>query len=276
MTRPLLSFQHSAFAQVYLPYKKPTQLSLERWNGNTALMLRSTPLLDLETQTSYNPGIPYGPKARLILHYIHRQAIIYNSPTIDVCRTFTAFVRDVASFYGSKDIARPNIRTMNAYKEQLVRLSGCQIIFAGRLDDGHTLNERTTIIEKIAFMKNTATWAQTITLSARYYASLREHAIPLDSLALGALSDSALAIDVYTWLAHRLRRVPPNDAHFIGWANLHHQFGQGYGRIRDFRFTFRHVLARVLEQYPAARGNVLEYNKKGLWLIRTPPPVDPR
>ncbi len=39
-------------------------------------------------------------------------------------------------------------------------------------------------------------------LSREYFETLVEHAVPLDYRALAALGHSALALDVYTWLAH--------------------------------------------------------------------------
>lgn len=44
-------------------------------------------------------------------------------------------------------------------------------------------------------------WPSTARLSAEYFASLERHTVPLDRRAGGALSGSALARDVYTWLA---------------------------------------------------------------------------
>jgi hypothetical protein len=59
-----------------------------------------------------------------------------------------------------------------------------------------------------------------VELSAAYFASLQEHAVPLNLEALGALKESALALDLYAWLAQRLWRVHPKEAAFITWASL--------------------------------------------------------
>jgi hypothetical protein len=40
-----------------------------------------------------------------------------------------------------------------------------------------------------------------IELTPKFFASLTEFAVPLDARALAALKHSALALDVYTWLA---------------------------------------------------------------------------
>jgi hypothetical protein len=44
-------------------------------------------------------------------------------------------------------------------------------------------------------------------LSDGYHKELMEHGVPLDYRALHALKGSALVLDVYTWLAHRLHRI---------------------------------------------------------------------
>ena len=107
-------------------------------------------------------------------------------------------------------------------------------------------------------------------LSAEYFASLSRHAVPLDRRAVGALAGSALALDMYTWLAQRLHRITPSQPQFVAWANLHDQFGQGYARVRDFRKRFLATLRQVHAVYPEAR---LSADDRGLTLERSPPPV---
>jgi hypothetical protein len=46
-----------------------------------------------------------------------------------------------------------------------------------------------------------------IELAPKFFTSLTEFAVPLDARALAALKHSSLALDIFTWLAHRLLRV---------------------------------------------------------------------
>jgi len=39
----------------------------------------------------------------------------------------------------------------------------------------------------------------TLHLSHEYFASLQKHAVPLDEMALGGLSHSTMALDIYAW-----------------------------------------------------------------------------
>ena len=58
---------------------------------------------------------------------------------------------------------------------------------------------------------------------------------PLDERAIAALSHSAMALDVYCWLAQRLHRVEHGKPAFIPWTALQDQFGWHYGRIRQIQ-----------------------------------------
>lgn len=116
-------------------------------------------------------------------------------------------------------------------------------------------------------------WGKSICLSQRYFESLLAHAVPLDSRAIGALSHSPMAMDIYCWLAHRLRRIDPENPQFVAWKNLYDQFGYGYTQIFNFKRKFRELINQVLWQYPDARSRVREEHNKGYWLRHTPPPV---
>jgi hypothetical protein len=113
-------------------------------------------------------------------------------------------------------------------------------------------------------------WPSTVTLSAEYFASLQQHAVPLDPRAVSALAHSALDLDIYAWLAQRLHRVPKRKPQTITWQALKSQFGPDYARLIDFRRKFVLALKTVLTAYPNAR---IEIADAGLVLWNSPPPV---
>lgn len=96
-------------------------------------------------------------------------------------------------------------------------------------------------------------WPGVMELSTDFYETLAQHAVPLDYRALSALKHSALALDIYTWLAHRLCRVNKPGGVMLSWQNLKDQFGQEYRESKDFKREFRNVLRQVLVVYPSAR-----------------------
>jgi hypothetical protein len=75
------------------------------------------------------------------------------------------------------------------------------------------------------------------------------HAVPLNEVHIAALSHSALALDIYAWLAQRLHRIPPGKPQRVSWEALQDQFGPGYKRTRKFREVFRIALKKVLALY---------------------------
>jgi uncharacterized protein (DUF2235 family) len=106
-----------------------------------------------------------------------------------------------------------------------------------------------------------------------YLDSLFRHAVPLDERAVAALKHSAMALDLYAWLAQRLRRVDAGRPQAISWAALKAQFGVGYDRADNFRAVFRRTLQLVLAHYRGAHVDVTEH---GLVLHQSPPPVEGR
>ena len=116
-------------------------------------------------------------------------------------------------------------------------------------------------------------WPSTLRLSLDYYDSLTRFAVPLDERAIAALAHSALALDIYCWLAQRLHRIPVGKPQFIPWVALYDQFGQGYKEIRKFRRDFLRILGQVKAAYPAAR---LSDDRRGMILEASAPPVAKR
>jgi hypothetical protein len=116
-------------------------------------------------------------------------------------------------------------------------------------------------------------WPSTIQLSRDYFDSLQEHAVPLNEADLAALAHSALAIDLYCWLAQRLHRVTPTKPAFITWAALKQQFGPDYGRMADFKKFFRRALRQVRARYNQA---LLDLDDHGITLHHSLPPVTKR
>jgi Plasmid encoded RepA protein len=113
-------------------------------------------------------------------------------------------------------------------------------------------------------------WPSTIRLSQDYFTSLQEHAVPLNEADLAALAHSAMALDLYAWLAQRLHRVTPLKPVFITWAALKQQFGPDYGRMDKFKAVFRVALRQVRARYQRA---IIDLDDRGITLHHSLPPV---
>jgi hypothetical protein len=192
------------------------------------------------------------------------------SPEIEVDQSLTAFVKRIG--------LDPKGRNMRIIKDQLARLSASQVRLALSYGEDYARQVQAYIVSgfDLWFPKDDrqrVLWPSTVRLSLDYFESLQRHAVPLDERAVAALSHSAMALDIYAWLAQRLHRVRPGKPAFIPWAALRDQFGWHYNRIRKFREVFRQTLAIVLSQY---RGASLELDDRGMTLRNSPPPVKGR
>ena len=267
-----IAYQHTVLCQTSMPYRNPgpNVLRWEKQQGNVHLLINAGEALNPETDKFVQLGLPFGPKPRLILSHLNAEALKQGSPVIEIEETMTAFIRRIQGF-------SPNGQQIRAFKDHLGRLSAA-IIRLAMTTDNRALQVNSQIVDAfdLWFSKNEQQrilWPSIIHLNEKYFASLQKHAVPLDERALSALSHSAMALDIYTWLAQRLHRLPEGRPQFIPWSALKDQFGQGYGRMDKFKFKFRIAMKQVLIQYIAAN---VEGDNRGLTLRNSPPPVPPR
>jgi Plasmid encoded RepA protein len=265
-------FQHTVFCQTGLPYRNPGDV-VRIW-----MRKQGTARLEVEAGRAFSPGadefidvgLPFGPKPRLILVYLNAEALRTGSPEIEVEDSLTAFVKRLG--FVSKG------RNMLIIKDQLARLSAAEIRLAVAYGTAQARQVQAHIVSGFDLwfpkdQRQRVLWPSTVRLSLDYFESLQCHAVPLDERAVAALSHSAMALDIYAWLAQRLHRVRPGKPAFIPWTALKEQFGWHYGRMDNFKRVFRQTLNMVLSQYQGAH---LELNDRGMALRNSPPPVKAR
>lgn len=268
----VITYQHTVFCQTGLPYRDPGAgvLNWSRRQGSIALQVSAGQALDPVSGAWVPLGLPWGPKPRLILTYLNREALLTRSPLIEAGDSLTAFVRRLLGF-------TPNGREIRRFKEQLGCLAGATVRLAVA-EGEHGLQLDTKVITAFDLWfpresRQRLLWPQSVRLSAEYFGSLQQHAVPLDERAVAALAHSALGLDLYAWLAQRLHRVEPRQPAFIPWPQLQEQFGGQYARLGHFKQEFRPALDMVLTQYRGAR---LELDDRGLILRHSAPPVKGR
>jgi replication initiator protein len=270
-TSPEITYQHTVLCQASLPYANPGD-EVRRWQrGQGAVRL------EVEAGRAFHPrvgdyvdvGLPFGPKPRLVLAFLNSYALRHHTPEIDVGNSLTEFVKEIGLCLDG--------RSIRMVKEQLARLAAAEIRMAFASEE-HVRQVNTHIVGEFDLWfpkdeRQRVLWPSTVILDPRYYESLREHAVPLDRGALSRLADSAVALDVYAWLAQRLYRIRHDKPAFIPWPALKIQFGADYGRIRKFRERFLHTLARVRAEYRTAR---IDVDERGMTLCFSPPPIPGR
>jgi hypothetical protein len=283
-------YQHAVLCQTCLPYRDPGDEIREwqRLNGSVHLEVIAGKAMHPKLNRLVLVGLPFGPKARLVLMHLNQRALVTQSPEVEMDDSLTAFVHRVLKLASHG-------RNMRAVKEQLARLAAASIRL-GVVRDGHAITVNSHIITQFDIWwpkdeRQRVLWPSTVRLSTDYFQSLLTSAVPLDEHHIAALSHSALGLDLYAWLAQRLHRVPPGKPSTISWPALHSQFGQCYGRLTNFRRDFMVALKEVLAVYKSAKIDLHEAREaarpklvagrmvlrepraKGLTLHHSPPPV---
>ena len=266
-----IDFLHTVQCQCGIPYKNPGN-DVREWDrkqGKASLRLEAGSAINPATGEFVHLGLPFGEKPRLVLIHLAAEAVRSGSPVVDVEDSMTAFARSLG--------LETNGRQLRSLKEQLARLAAATVRMAV-LDEGRAVQVNTHFVSAfdLWFPKQAdqrVLWPSTVRLSQEYFQSLGQHAVPLDHRAVAALASSSMALDVYVWLAQRLHRIAAGKPQFVPWSSLYEQFGQGFGRIRDFRRQFLHTLQHVGAAYPTAR---MVADDGGLTLSNSPPPVAAR
>lgn len=265
---PDVTFQHSIFCQTSLPYRNPGP-DVRRWErrqGNAVLEVEAGRAIRPDTGKFEDVCLPFGPKARLILMHFNAEAIRAQSPVIDVGDSLTAFIKGMGI-----DTKGRNLRII---REQITALSTAYIRL-GFVEGDRAKQIHANVVDGFEVWlpkddRQRVLWPSSVELDPRYFESLLAHAVPLDEKAIASLSHSAMALDLYAWLAQRLHRIPKRDRQFIPWTALQDQFGPDYSQLRDFRRVFMTALRQVHTVYRAAKADVTD---QGLFLYTSPPPI---
>lgn len=266
-TDPKLSFLDSAFCTMSLPARQPANpyKPIQRTDGRYQLLIapKSVPGEDGEP-VCY--GVPFGPKARLILVYMMSEARRNNSPEIYLGNSLSHFMRRMgySSDGGGKGGALTGVR------EQLRRLLRCEwtIRFVG--DDNSETVQDVALANAYEIFQGDA-FVKRIRFSDAFFNHLMRHSVPLDERALAQLRDNATAIDLYTWLAFRLPNVDGEIA--FEWEKVRKaHFGLESPRMRDFQRAIRDAWIRVQAVYPAAKA---DFSRPDVVVLReSAPPVE--
>lgn len=257
-------FLHTVLCQVGMPRKKTEALQFERTNGSASLLLTAGKLWD--GRQWVQQLLPYGPKPRVVLINLTSAAVKTGSPVVDVGRSTREFMTRVG--------LDPQGSEYRSLRRQLAALSVCRMQLGATFRD-RIVNVNTQPISRfdvwlVPDMNQRTLWPGQVELSQEYFQGLQEFAVPLDERAVAALRGSALALDLYSWLAHRLCRIRQPGGVPIRWQAIKSQFGQEYRNLDDFRKEARSAFRQVLQVYRSAK---VEETPEGLRLRESPPPI---
>lgn len=262
-------YLHAVLCQVGLPRRKQAERVFERRSGNAALRLEAGSMFVGPSKPFVELPLPYGSRPRLVLYHICSEAIRTQSKQIDIGRSIADFFDKLGICPGGHEYTR--------FKNQMQALCGVRMTL-GFSDATRFVTIDTKPVHRFdAWLhydgRQLGMWPGYLELSQEFLDTLLGHAVPLDPRAIAALKDSALALDLYTWLAHRLCRVRQDSGVKVSWNNLRQQFGQEYqgkDASRNFKKEFAPALAKVCAVYPEAR---VEKQNGGFVLYPSKPPV---
>ena len=264
-TNEAIGYMHAVLSQVGLPRKKTEGFMFERTSGGASLLVEAGKLWN--GREWLQQPLPYGPKPRVMLMDLFTYAIKHQTRVIDLGDSITDYLRRLG---WTKQGGAKGPLTM--FHKQAQALAACHMSLGVAYgNQAHTVSGQ-PIRRFAAWLddrgRQRTMWPAALELSADFWESLREFAVPLDMRSVRALSGSALALDLYTWLAHRLHRL--KKPVFVPWKPLREQFGQEYKDPKEFRKATLMQLHKVLAVYPNAK---VEQVKGGLLLRQSPPPI---
>jgi len=266
-----IAFHHTVFCQTALPYREVQERVWERTNGYVQISVEAGRTFDPNTEKWVDVPLPFGPKARIIMIHLDTQAVMKQSPLVDIQNSMTAFVKTLQG----RDPTGPELRK---FRQQSAAISNSTFRLFAKDEKGTARQANVPIVSGFELWypkdeRQHTLWPSFVELSEKYYETLIRHAVPLDHRAIAALQHSALALDIYNWLAQRLCRVEGKRPYTLVWSLVQAQFGQGYAELRFFRRVFLKTLKVVLTQYPGAK---VEPTELGLVLHNSRPPIAPK
>jgi Plasmid encoded RepA protein len=273
---PNPSFLHSALCAMSLPVRRPRDefAPIMRQDGQYTLVINPKPRLDMVDgqQQFQSLGIPFGSLPRLILIHIMTEAVRASSRQIHLGRNFSDWMRRM----GFRTISYGPRGSATLIRDQMDRLLSCEWMI--RWDNVDQSGEHEFGIREIKLTNEyrgqdgpKAGFQRDILMTEGFFQHLKDHAVPLNEVAIRQLRDSATALDLYTWLAYRLPRVSSKRPASLSWEQLAVHFGNDGKNIRKFRQTIRDAWERhVSAVYPEARA---EFDTTVVKLHASPAPL---
>jgi hypothetical protein len=247
-----IAYVHAVLSQIGLPRSPSKERVWTRSNGGAHLTILAGGVI--ERGQRVEQPLPQGPYARLIMADICTYAVRYKTPVVPMEASVSAYMRNRLRLFpgGGKR------GTYTSFKREAQALAAVHMELSAEYGGKRTHTKAPPIESFDAWVvdegEQQALWPCELELSGKFFASLQTHAAPIDMRAYRALSHSALAQDIYTWLAHRLPRLKSQLG--LPWAVLAEQFG-GYSSTKKFREDFMLRLREVRAVYPDANVDVV-------------------
>lgn len=262
-----ISYLYSGFAMLSFPYKQLPNVTdvWERRNGAYTMLVE--PGVIPEAAGSKQYGVPYGSRARLIVLFLSTQAVKNQSRIVSLGGSMNEWMRRM----GIDGRGGWNIQQI---RDQAKRISACRLTVGFTSPNGENGFIRRNVVSGMINLPNARQSRQgwlleeTAELSEDFYQQLLDHPLPVEEHAIRLICNSAMTIDIYVWLAYRLRALSKPTT--IQRDALYAQFGSMYAQPRQFWVHFKKSLGEALAVYPDAKVEVM---KDGLRMFPSSSPV---
>jgi hypothetical protein len=251
-------YAHPGLCLTVLPHREiaPGQV----WQRNTGYA--SLVVHPLQGHDGRQRGVPFGPKARLILLYLMTEAVKTRCREVELGRSMSAWLRAMGVSVGGN-----NYRTV---ADQADRIEHSILRFSLTCQHGE-LTLQDSIIRGAFRPFADGGCEHTVQLSEGFFDAIVRHPVPIVEAALRLLADTCMPLDLYLWLAYRLHAL--DKTVHVPWHSLHVQFGANTKQLKHFKPRFARDLELARAVYPESR---VEITVDGVRLHPSPPPIAPR
>lgn len=264
-----------AFARTSLPYKQPPPNTMEWTRKNGSYTLTVQPGMDKDEHgNSVSIGFPSGTMPRLTSMWASDLAFRTKSRTLVLPSTMTEFFAEI----GVKNASSGRKGMATEGKLQLERLFQASVsLRIGGTDKATGTTYRGGARINVADSYE-LWWAKdergqgellpsVVTLSENFY-EMCLHPVPVDMNTVQKLRGSAMRIDQYWWLTHRMSYLEDQRGVLVPWDSLYLQFGsqvETSAAKNSFRKQFESNLNETLKVYDKASARVIP--GKGVLLL---------
>lgn len=255
------SLLHPALYQISLPRRRTGEQTLTRRSGPCRITLQAGSFFDGDRVLPQ--PLPFGASPRLLLIHVCGEAVRTQDRNIEVGHSVRGFLRTLGIGCSAREMA--------AFRKQMLALASTRMLLGVPSEHGPLTINAPAIGAFNAWLASDTAWPGTLEMGERFFEALLEHSVPLAPAAVARLKSSSLALDIYSWLAHRLSDVRQPAGVVLSWADLREQFGHDCADLNGgFKKRFLLALADVLAVYREAKVSQIG---GGLRLYASPPPI---
>lgn len=256
-----LAYMPGQLVQCTFPHDDP---------GNVPEWSRSTPWLTVSIRPGYKTdhktgqrvcvGYPFGTVPRLLMFHIMTEVehtknrtdmTLLEKRTIRLGESFAAFLRTIgmnpengsgkrSDRHRCQDQVERTVRAILSFDRSTVNDS-----FRSEGWLNMPVSSRGEFFWDVKRPEQGSLWTSYIVLSEELYGAIIASPVPLDYIAIRALKDSALHLDLYAWFLYRAHLLSKGKkpSLLVPWNSFMMQLGTSYKVARQFR-------ARVKKEFP--------------------------